>query len=110
MKVNVRYGLARGLAIELKQSNTVRVHGPLNACRYELPTPTGRQTFAIESEVAACPWNADRQLVRFTLNTRAIDKDKLPPGNFVFLVDVSGSMRGADRLPLVWVHDRGPDR
>jgi Ca-activated chloride channel family protein len=79
----------------------IRVEEFVNACRYDLPTPTGRTTFAIESEVAACPWNAERELVRFSLSTRAIDKDKLPPCNFVFLIDVSGSMRKADKLPLL---------
>ncbi len=81
-------------------SGAVRVEEFVNACRYELPTPTGRQTFAVESEVAACPWNQDRELVRFSLSTRAIDKDKLPPCNFVFLVDVSGSMNSAGKLAL----------
>jgi Ca-activated chloride channel family protein len=78
----------------------IRVEEFVNACRYDLPTPTERNTFAVEAEVAACPWNQDRELVRFALSTRAIAKDKLPPCNFVFLIDVSGSMSSADKLEL----------
>lgn len=85
---------------EVPPTAAIRVEEFVNACRYELATPTGRQTFAIESEVAACPWNQDRELVRFSLSTRAIDAERLPPCNFVFLVDVSGSMSSADKLGL----------
>lgn len=81
-------------------ADSIRVEEFINACRYDLPTPTGRQTFAVESEVAACPWNTERQLVRFSLSTHAIDKEKLPPCNFVFLIDVSGSMGSANKLGL----------
>ena len=86
---------------EVPPTAAIRVEEFVNACRYELPTPTGRKTFAFESEVAACPWNQDRELVRFSLSTRAIDKEKLPPCNFVFLIDISGSMNSPNKLGLV---------
>lgn len=84
----------------LPPRDAVRVEEFVNACRYQLSPPGSRQTFAIEAELAACPWSPGRELVRFALNTAAIDSDKLPPCNFVFLVDVSGSMAAADKLPL----------
>jgi len=86
---------------EVPPTAAIRVEEFVNACRYELPTPTGRKTFAFESEVAACPWNQDRELVRFSLSTRAIDKEKLPPCNFVFLIDISGSMNSPNKLGLI---------
>lgn len=78
----------------------IRLEEFVNACRYDLPPPAGRRTFAIESEVAACPWNQAHELVRFSMSTRPIDKEKLPPCNFVFLIDVSGSMSSANKLGL----------
>ncbi|MEC9047233.1 MAG: von Willebrand factor type A domain-containing protein, partial [Planctomycetota bacterium] len=78
----------------------IRVEEFVNACRYDLTPPSGRQTFAVEAEVAQCPWNHAHELVRFSLNTRPIDKEKLPPCNFVFLIDVSGSMSSANKLGL----------
>lgn len=85
---------------EQPPEGAVRVEEFVNACRYELPTPTSRQTFAVDAEVAPCPWNPDRELVRCSLSTRAIDREKLPPCNFVFLIDVSGSMSSAGKLGL----------
>ncbi len=52
-------------------------------------------------EAGACPWNAVHRLVRIGLKAREIPTDNLPASNLVFLIDVSGSMWGANRLDLV---------
>jgi secreted protein with Ig-like and vWFA domain len=57
--------------------------------------------FAAHVEVAGCPWAADHRLVRIGIKGRELDRDKRPKSNFVFLVDVSGSMDEPDKLPLV---------
>lgn len=81
--------------------DSVRLEEFVNAMRYDLPSPGPRQTFAIDSEVTKCPWNNAHELVRIAISTLAIETDKLPPCNLVFLVDVSGSMRSAGKLPLL---------
>ncbi len=53
------------------------------------------------TELAKAPWNTENNLLRVSLKAKDIDADKLPASNFVFLVDVSGSMSSANKLPLV---------
>ena len=57
--------------------------------------------FALHLEAAACPWNPDHRLVRLGIKGREMARDKRPPSNLVFLIDVSGSMEPRDRLPLI---------
>ena len=59
------------------------------------------QPFAVHLEVAGCPWNADHRLVRVGLKGKEIAHDQRPVSNLVFLIDVSGSMQDANKLPLV---------
>jgi Ca-activated chloride channel homolog len=59
------------------------------------------ETFKINSAVSTCPWDKDNKLLFLQLNAKKIPLDKIPPGNFVFLIDVSGSMDMPNRLPLI---------
>ncbi|HEX6883567.1 MAG TPA: YfbK domain-containing protein, partial [Planctomycetota bacterium] len=47
------------------------------------------------------PWAPEHRLVRIGLLGRAPDRERPRAKNLVFLVDVSGSMKAADKLPLV---------
>lgn len=51
--------------------------------------------------MAPCPWNADHQLLHVGLQGKRLDYAHTPPSNLVFLLDVSGSMEEANKLPLV---------
>ncbi len=53
------------------------------------------------SEVGPSPWNDEHKLIKIGLKARDIEKDKLPPANLVFLIDVSGSMNAPNKLPLL---------
>src|SRR5262249_45891323 len=57
--------------------------------------------FAVHGDVAACPWQPGHKLLRIAIKGREIKNEDRPPSNLVFLVDVSGSMEPADRLPLI---------
>ncbi len=67
----------------------------------DLKSDNPNQPFATHLEVAACPWNAEHRLVRIGLKGKEIALDKRPVSNIVFLIDVSGSMQDANKLPLV---------
>jgi Ca-activated chloride channel family protein len=95
---NVRRFLNQG---QLPPPDAVRIEEMLNYFQYDYPQPTGSQPFSVTTELAACPWNPTHQLVHVGLQGKTVATDKLPPANLVFLVDVSGSMMGDDRLPLV---------
>ncbi|GAA3957817.1 vWA domain-containing protein [Hymenobacter antarcticus] len=97
---NVRRFLNEG---QLPPRDAVRVEEMLNYFRYDYAAPPAASPdpVRISTELAACPWNPAHQLARIGIQARKIETAKLPPANLVFLVDVSGSMMGPDRLPLV---------
>ncbi|MBU6275486.1 MAG: von Willebrand factor type A domain-containing protein [Planctomycetes bacterium] len=83
-------------------ADAVRLEELINYFRYsDPPPPADGDPFAVRLETAACPWNPDHRLVRIALKGREIAAATRPAGNLVFLVDVSGSMRDPDKLPLV---------
>ena len=47
------------------------------------------------------PWNPDTRLVHIALAGRLPALEDRPPLNLVFLIDTSGSMQDADKLPLL---------
>lgn len=55
----------------------------------------------MNSEYSDCPWNTENKLVRIALQGKNIPTDNLPNSNFVFLIDVSGSMSAENKLPLL---------
>lgn len=84
----------------LPPKDAVRIEEMVNYFTYDYPEPKGAP-ISLTTEVAQCPWNKNHQLVRIGLRGRSIPRSEMPPRNFVFLIDVSGSMSGDNRLPLV---------
>jgi Ca-activated chloride channel family protein len=97
---NVRRFLTEG---QLPPRDAVRAEEMLNYFHYQLPAPpaTSPDPVRISAELSDCPWALGHQLARIGMQAKNIATDRLPPANLVFLVDVSGSMGGDDRLPLV---------
>lgn len=82
--------------------DAVRIEELLNYFPSSDPAPTAKdkQPFAVKAEMAACPWQPQHKLVRLHLKGREVPTgDK--PSNLIFLVDVSGSMQGTEKLELV---------
>ncbi|MCA1613132.1 MAG: VWA domain-containing protein [Acidobacteria bacterium] len=86
---------------QLPPPDAVRVEELINYFAYDYPQPAGGEPFSVTTEVSACPWNDAHRLVHVGLQGRRLSREDLPPANLVFLVDVSGSMDGPGRLPLV---------
>jgi Mg-chelatase subunit ChlD len=66
---------------------------------YEPPAEDGAP-FSVTVDMAEAPWQPMHRLARIALKGREIRKER-GAANFVFLVDVSGSMDSPDKLPLV---------
>ncbi len=81
--------------------DAVRIEEMINYFSYDYPEPDGKHPFSVTTELSTCPWNTSHQLLHIGLQGKMIDKDNLPPSNLVFLVDVSGSMRAPNKLPLL---------
>jgi len=95
---NLRRMLRAG---QLPPEDAVRVEELINYFEYAYAPPKDRSTpFATHVEIAPTPWNAKTHLLRIGLQGWK-PQGRLPPANLVFLVDVSGSMQSADKLPLV---------
>lgn len=86
---------------QLPPAGAVRTEEMINYFKYQYPQPAGNDPFSINTEMSDCPWNAQNKLLLIGLQGKNIPVDNLPPSNLVFLIDVSGSMMGANRLPLV---------
>ncbi|MFL5381638.1 MAG: von Willebrand factor type A domain-containing protein [Longimicrobiaceae bacterium] len=95
---NVRRFLRAGQA---PPKDAVRIEELVNYFRYDYAEPTGEHPFSVAAEVGPCPWNSNHRLMRVGLQGRHVDTRELPASNLVFLVDVSGSMSPANKLPLV---------
>ncbi|TPV96453.1 MAG: VWA domain-containing protein [Myxococcales bacterium FL481] len=95
---NIRRFIREGT---LPPSEAVRLEEMVNYFDYDYPQPEGDAPFAVAVEVGPAPWDRRRQLVRIGLQGKQIPSAELPTRNLVFLLDVSGSMQGPDRLPLV---------
>ncbi|MDB4883388.1 MAG: hypothetical protein JWL95_2154 [Gemmatimonadetes bacterium] len=96
---NVRRFLNQGA---LPPKDAVRIEELVNYVPYADPAPSSREApLRITTEVSAAPWNDRHDLVRIALRARDVDMRRAPASNLVFLIDVSGSMYGPGRLPLV---------
>ena len=95
---NVRRFLTQG---QLPPPNAVRIEELINYFSYDYPQPKDGQPFSVTADAVPCPWQRDHYIARVALKARHIEKTQRPPTNLVFLVDVSGSMQPANKLPLV---------
>jgi Ca-activated chloride channel family protein len=97
------YALVRRFLTQesLPPPGAVRLEEMVNYFRYDYEGPKGETPFAAHLEIAECPWNPEHRLARIALKGREIDRNKRPPSNLVFLIDVSGSMSDHNKLPLV---------
>ncbi len=86
---------------QLPPKDAIRTEELVNYFSYGDARPEGNDPVHITTEIGECPWNSSHRLVRIGIKAREIAGDNLPASNFVFLVDVSGSMYGPTRLDLV---------
>lgn len=86
---------------QLPPKDAVRVEELINYFDYNYPEPKNGEAINIVTDVAAAPWNPNHRLVRVGLKAKSIQNENLPASNLVFLIDVSGSMQGPDRLELL---------
>ena len=106
-----RRSLAEG---RLPGPDRVRAEEFINAFRYAYVHPTTDAPFAVNMEAAPDPLRPGHTVLRVGLQGATPEAER-PPARLTFLVDVSGSMRGPDRLglaqeSLLWLVDHlGPE-
>lgn len=93
----IRSSLMNG---QLPRAEAVRIEEMVNYFPYAYPAPTERP-FQPTVSVSQTPWNADTQLVHIGIQGAMPLTNERPPLNLVFLIDTSGSMNQANKLPLL---------
>jgi len=96
------YTLARNKLVNgvLPPKDSVRVEEWLNYFRVHYPQPAPGAPLAVFMDAAPSPFSPGKHLLRVGVQGRTLDVAERKPAHLTFLVDVSGSMGGADRLPL----------
>jgi len=95
------YTLARRYIGEgaLPPPDAVRVEEYVNYFRYRYAPPIAG-AFSVSLEGAPSPFTKGHHVLRIGLQGKIVSKSERKPANLVFLMDTSGSMDPADRLPL----------
>lgn len=81
--------------------DAVRLEEMINYYNLQYTKPGDDSMFHFSSTLSTCPWDAAKQLLYLNFSAKKVDVSKVPSGNFVFLIDVSGSMDQENRLPLI---------
>jgi Ca-activated chloride channel family protein len=95
---NVRRFLSMG---QRPPIDAVRVEELINYFSYDQPRAWADSPMAVDAELAQSPFDPQRALVRVGLRASAPESSAAPAKRFVFLVDASGSMQDANKLPLL---------
>jgi len=95
---NVRRFILNG---QRPPEDAVRVEEMINYFAYGYPAADDLATpFKATTHIVKTPWNPDTYLLEIGIKGYQ-PKGERPPANLVFLIDVSGSMEDADKLPLL---------
>ena len=84
----------------LPAPETVRVEEFINFFRYDYEKPDPQNRLGVTSQLVPHPSAPDRHLLTIGVQARTVPVADRKPVRLTFLVDTSGSMRGADRLGL----------
>ncbi len=79
----------------------VRIEEFINYFTFDYAEPTATENVALNSEIAVCPWNANHHLIRIGMKGRTLTAGEMKNSNYVFLIDVSGSMSTPDKLDVL---------
>jgi Ca-activated chloride channel family protein len=82
-------------------ADAIRVEEMINYFNPGYHEPVKDSVFHLDAHTTECPWNPVSRLLYLNVSACKLDLERIPPGNFVFLIDVSGSMDMPNRLPML---------
>lgn len=82
-------------------ANSVRLEEYVNYFNYNYARPSGEDALALSGSVFDCPWNEENKLFTIGIAAEEISFASDIQNNIIFLIDISGSMFGEDRLGLI---------
>ena len=81
--------------------DAIRTEEFINYFQYNYGEPDDGLPFFYNAEVAACPWTDGHRILRIGFKGHTISNTDRKGTNFVFLIDVSGSMGDETKLELL---------
>lgn len=81
-------------------SDSVVIEQMINYFNYSYVNDTD-EALAVFTEVSDCPWNNENKLLQVAIKAKDFKIENKSKNNFVFLLDVSGSMQSDNKLPLM---------
>jgi Ca-activated chloride channel family protein len=95
----LKYNVEAGRTI---QRDAVKLEEMINAFQHKDISVPENELFNVIITRSNCSWNKDNELVSVHLKAKDLPKTNVRKAhNFVFLIDVSGSMGSSNRLPLI---------
>lgn len=95
----LRASLNRGV---WPDSTAVRIEEMINYFPYEYPLPDDKKVpFSLNTTLMPTPWNKHTRLLHIGIKGYDLAEISRPKANLVFLIDTSGSMFEANKLPLL---------
>jgi Ca-activated chloride channel family protein len=95
----VRRALNEG---RLPPKDSVRIEEMINYFPYDYPRPDSSEVpFRPTVTVTPAPWKPTNKLIHIGIKGYDVVPAERPRANIVLLIDISGSMASADKLPLV---------
>ncbi|MEE9322188.1 MAG: von Willebrand factor type A domain-containing protein [Granulosicoccus sp.] len=86
---------------QLPPKGAVRTEELINYFELSYEFTEQAHPISLNGEVCESPWDDANKLIRIGIKGKRIPNEELPPANFVFLIDVSGSMASEDKLDLL---------
>ena len=98
---NMRRFVNEGYGLYDFPAGSIRAEELINYFKYDYAAPKNGDRFGVDAQVSDCPWNKNNKLMILGVNTKELKEKNRPDSNIVFLLDVSGSMSSANKLPLL---------
>ena len=95
---NLRRYIREGSGIDKIPAGLLRYEEMINYFDYQVQKKSGGR-FSLGYRLAECPWNPAHKLLMMTVKANEVKVEE-KPGNYVFLIDVSGSMAQKDKIEL----------
>ncbi|MEP3891162.1 MAG: VWA domain-containing protein [Hellea sp.] len=87
---------------QLPPRSSIRLEEMINYFPYDYAAPrSADEPFKANVTVTPTPWNKDTKLMHIGIKGFVPAMDERPRSNIVFLIDTSGSMNQANKLPLL---------
>ncbi len=85
---------------KMPPKDSVRIEEMVNYFSYDYKKPE-KEKFGFDFEIGDSPWNKKNKILRIGIQGENLRENERAKSNFVFLVDVSGSMNDSNKLPLL---------